>query len=500
MSKKMFALIAALLTMVLLFAACTPGTPAEQPTAEPVQVTDAPTEEPEVTDTPEPTATPEPKPKLDYSGNAILIDFDDDSCISASCCTYEIRSGEPWLTVLTEAGDNNITFAFDEVFLTEDYPIIAFKYRVGYGQSIRGTNHFYSITGAGGPSVQEGTWADLDFMTDLDWHIGVFHLTEDFPQAASDWSALRCPTVDTVGGDLAFAWFGAFESEEDLAAYDKAFNDVYGEKLVKAEKPKEEKTERVPDVLLDEFENIVLDFEDASDGDLLSGYYAGDEWIGKFGLNSSKFVQEGDSIALNLTFDALYHNSLVKSDKGFTAKFDFRDNGNGSGNFGGFIFGFGDENNDRDFYENAYGKDGVNSLVGKSGIGVTFHGDNKIYIYLRYWNADKSKIDILGAEYEAPVNFNEKMVSFVIDDDGTSKITITADGHLLFTVNYSDPGVVADAVGYYEQYFRNVSITDGAGNEVIKSDQSLLSIYDSFGFGARARDLIIDNIEVVTKK
>lgn len=510
MFKRSIALAAVLLAVAVLLSACAevpgPATPTDAPvvtdapTENPTDVpTAAPTDTPEPTATPEPTPTPEPKPQVNYKGDAVLVDIEDDSLIQCSSCDYEIKSGEPWLTITTDTGDNYIIFNFEETVYADEHPYIAFKYRIGYGQSIRPTNHFYAVTAAGGPSPAEGMWSDIDFVDDLDWHTAIIKLEEQFPAAGTEWRALRCPTVDTVGGDYAIAWFGAFSTEEDIAAYDAAFNEVYGEKLVKAEKPKTQKKESVPDKLVNAFEESVYDFEDCSDGDQLADYY-GVEWMPSLGLRNSVFKEYEGSIVLNLKFDAFYHDSLVKAGKGFTAKFDFKNDGARGGNFGGFVFGFGDENNsNRDFYENSYGKDGVDSLVGKSGIGVDFREGNKIYVFVNRWNTEKNKRDVVGAEIETAVNFDEKIVSFVIDDDGTSKITVTADGQLLFTVEYGDAGLIDDAVGYNEQYFRSVSVTDAAGTQIINVDTALFSIYDSFGFGARARNLLIDNIDIKTK-
>ncbi|MCR5056807.1 MAG: PT domain-containing protein [Clostridia bacterium] len=512
MTKRFSVLITVVLALSLLLAAC--GTSGSKtggdPTKAPAQATEKPTDAPEPTaeptptaaptDTPAPANTPEPKPQINYTGNAVLVDLEDDGLISASCCDYEFRDGEPWLTIITDVGDNNITFRFGENVYLEDTPIFAFKYRIGYGQSIRQTNHFYAISSIGGPVPQEGMYNDIDFVTDLDWHIGIFVVAEAFPAAGDEWVGLRFPTVDTVGGDYEIAWFGAFESEEDVNAYDAAFNEVYGDKLVKAEKPKEQKKEAYPEKLVNEFEALVYDFEDASAGDSLTGYY-GSEWIPSFGLRNSEFVDVDGSVALNLKFDAFYHDSLVEAGKGFTAKFDFKNNGAYSGNFGGFVMGWGDENNSsRIFYENAYGKDGAGSLVSNSGIGFDFRGGNKIYVYIVQWNAESNKRDVAAAEVETAVDFDAKMVSFLIEDDGVSKITVKADGTLLFIINYSNASVHPDAAGYFEKYYLNVNITDAEGNELAKSESALFSAYDSFAFGARARDLLIDNIDITTNK
>ncbi len=511
MTKKLSVLITVILAIALLLAACGTGSQkSTEPTKAPTQATEEPTKAPETTEdptptenptaTPAPTNTPEPKPQINYSGNAILVDLEDDSLIQPSSCDFEYRDGEPWLTIITDTGDNNIIFRFDESVYTEDLPILAFKYRIGYGQSVRQTNHFYAISSAGGPSPSVGMYNDIDFITDLDWHIGLFVAEEAFPAAGGEWYGLRFPTVDTVGGDFEIAWFGAFESEDDVNAYDAAFNEVYGDKLVKAEKPKEQKKEASPEKLVDAFEDLLYDFEDASEGDLLSNYY-GSEWTPSFGLRNSDFADVNGSVALNLKFDAFYHESLVESGKGFTAKFDFKNNGSYSGNFGGFVIGWGDENNaNRSFYENSFGKDGQGSLVSASGIGFDFRGENKVYVYIMQWNNETNKRDVAAAEVLTAVDFDAKMVSFLIEDDGVSKITVKADDVLLFVINYSNPGVNQDATGYYEKYYSNVSIEDGEGNELAKSESALFSVYDSFAFGARARDLLIDNIYVTTNK
>ena len=401
---------------------------------------------------------------------------------------------------MTDIGDNNITFTFPQNFSSDNYPFIAFKYRLGFAQSVRNTNHFYSITTEGGPAGEPGKYADIEWVSDTDWHVGKLDLKNQFNTAVGDWVAIRFPTADNIEGDLAIAWLGAFKSEEDITKYDEAFNKAYGAKLVKAEEPDlNDKEELVPE-FEDSFGDVALDFEDYNDGDGMGAAFF-DYFHYSVGANQSAIVDVDGNLVGKISFDALSYDGLVKKGAGYTATFDIKNEG-GSENFGGFVFNWGDEKNtSRNFYENnGLESDSSGSLTGNSGCGVFLQGNKKIKVYIPVWDTEANKKSYISATLDTEVDFNAAFVKVVVEDNGTDTVTVTADGKLLFSVKYADPGVNAKAVGFDEAYYRSVKILDGAGNELCASESSLFSVYKSISWAGRAHTIYVDNIQIADKK
>jgi len=511
MNKRILALLLVCALIVSAFAACS-TTPAEQPTdngeavVTDVPATEAVTDEPTAEITAEPTEEPteapteEPKATMDLGGlDAIFVDLEGGSYSTvATILEYD----EVWLNIYTDIGDNWVLFNFDEPFAKEDYPYIAFKYRLGFAQSIRNTNHFYSVTDvSGGPAGTEGMWSDITWISDCDWHVGTLDLAAQFPAAEGKWLSIRFPSVDALNGDMSIAWIGAFKSEEDIAKYDELFNASYGDKLVKAEEPAEEqKEEEVPD-FESEFDETLLDFEDYSDGDgMAPGGY--DYYNFCVGANKSNMVETNGTIAAKLGFDAFYYDGLVKSGAAYTATFDALHDG-GDSNFAGFIFNWGNEGNlNRNFYENnGLEGDGMGSLVSASGCGVFFLNETQIKVYIPIWDIENNKKSYISATIDTGINLKTDFVHFKIEDNGTDTVTVSANETVLFMVKYSNPGVVNKALGYYESYYRTVSLTDGTGTELASAaDGALFSIYKSVAWAGRAHTIIIDNLKIVNNK
>ena len=504
--KRIIALLIAIAALVC-FAACSTGgdntaTPDPKTTennaadvtpekATEAGTTQAPTAAP-ATDVP---ATKEPAPGSDI--DAILIDFEDDTSYTCYGSMAEINPGEPWLTIITNPGDNNFVAHFDEGFGFDstEYPYIAFKYRVGYGQSVRASNHLYAMTASGGPTPNNGWWYHLDYINDLDWHVAIVQIASAFPSADNEWRSLRTPTVDTAGGDLAYAWLGVFKSVEDIEKYDAAYNEKYGELLVKAAPPDVEKQESVP-LLDDAFENVNINFEDCEQNATLTSV---DMFNYVPGLNNSVYVDRDGGTAAQIEFDALYYNGLVKSGTAYTVSFDLMNVG-GASMFGGFIFNYGDEGNtSRNFYEDSgLVQAGGYILAGASGCGVTFKGEKTVMFYIPVWDADNTKLTVATVDFEGPVDFNAAYSTFRLEDDGQSKVTIYVNDELFVTVEYSDPGMSA-APTLYEQYYRSVKISAAYGTELLKVDNAHFSIYKSFAFGDRAHKICVDNITIANK-
>ena len=499
MKKRLITVLTALvLVMVLGLTACgTPGSndsKTAEPTLQPATAapaTSAPTAAPTAAPTEEPTpAEPDPLKDID----ALIIELDDPSTYRCSGSEAEMRDGEPFLTITTlPSGDIHTVFTFPDIFSSEDYPYIAFKYRIGYGQNIISSNHFYAVTLEGGPTPNDGWWGDVSFKKDWDWHTATITIKQMFPAATGDFVQLRTPNVNDAGGSWAIAWIGAFKSKDDIKKYDEEFTKKYGDKLVKDEPPKEVKEEVVPPYD-DAFDETAVNFDDMNAGDVLTGI----EPLGfSAGLANSVIVEHDGGLAALLKHDALYYPEIIKPGSAYTASFDLKNEGSWH-RFGGFVFNWGDEGNSaRNFYENnGINPDGEGSMVGASGCGFTFMGGNQVRVYVPVWDDAAIAKVAASADITAPVDFDADYVHFVIADDGAGKATVSVNGTVLIVLEYSDPGLIDGAPNVYEQYFRNVKVSDGAGNVLFTAQNAMFSIYKSLAFAGRGHDIYLDNIAI----
>ncbi|MBO4327069.1 MAG: hypothetical protein J5950_07340 [Clostridia bacterium] len=510
--KKLISILIALAVLVCL-AACSNGgvnTPTDAPqgaTEEPQKATDKPadnkTDEPAVTDvvteapTKEPEPTPTKAPEVGADIDAVMVDLTGEENYIVHGGEAAMDEGGIWLSIISGAGGgDNVVFSFDDGlgFDASEYPYIAFKYRLGYGEGVKGANHLYSITGAGGPSPSNGMYYHLDYIGDRDWHTAIIELATAFPAAGTEWIQLRTPTADNPGGELAYAWIGAFKSAEDVEKYDAAFNEKYGDKLVKAEKPQVEKKQSVPDVS-DAFDDVLIDFEDMDEGANVTSMdfmtYVG-------GLNNSTYVERDGGIAAEMQFDALSYYEMVKSGVAYTASFDVMNCSGGL--FGGFIFNWGDEGNtSRNFFEDS-GLQTPPGLMcsGASGCGFSFAGGNKVIVYVPVWDEDAIKLSLVSVTIEAPVDFDAGYNTFRIEDNGTSKVEVFLNDALFVTIEYSGEGF-NDAPTMMEYYYNNIRITGSDGTELLKTEKALFSIYKSIAFAGRAHRVRFDNIKISNK-
>ncbi len=471
--------------------------PADNKTQEPAAPTDAATEAPTKEPTKEPDPTPTKAPAIGSDIDAIMIDLTDDTSYNVTGGEAEMDQGGIWLSIISGAGGgDNIVFTFEEGtgFDAAEYPYIAFKYRLGYGESVKGANHLYSITGAGGPAPSEGMFYHLDYIGDRDWHTATIELETAFSAAGTEWRSLRTPTADNPGGELAYAWIGAFKSIEDIEKYDAAFNEKYGDKLVKAEKPQTEKKQSVPDVA-DAFDDVFIDFEDMDEGTNVS---AMDHMQYVGGLNNSTYVDRDGGIAAQMQFDSLSYWEMVKSGVAYTASFDVMNQSGGL--FGGFIFNWGDEGNtSRNFYEDS-GLQTPPGLMcaGASGCGFSFAGGNKVIVYVPVWDDEAIKLTVASVTIEASVDFDAAYNTFRIEDDGTSKVEVYLNDALFVTIEYSGEGF-NEAPTMMEYYYNNIRVTGSDGAELLKTDKALFSIYKSIAFAGRAHKVNFDNIKISNK-
>ena len=503
MKKRVIAALTALvLVLVLGLTACgtktnDTGKATDQPAGSQQPATAAPTNAPateNVTAAPtaEPTAEPTKNPLSEI--DALIIELDDPSNYRNSGSEAEMRDGEPFLTITTlPSGDNHSVFIFTDLFSSDDYPYIAFKYRIGYGQSVNVSNHFYAITSDGGPTPNDGWWGDISFKKDCDWHVGKIQIKKMFPNASGDFAQLRTPNVNDAYGEWAIAWIGAFKSEEDIAKYDEEFNKLYGDKLVKAEPPQEEKQETVP-MFSDAFEEINVDFEDMGAGDPMGPV---DLLIYTPGLNTSTFADRDGGVAALITFDSLCYPDLIKSGAAYKVSFDLK-NADSMERFGGFIFNWGDEGNTaRNFFEdNGIDSNVPGSMVSASGCGFSFIGGNTVRVYIPTWNGDAVAKSAISADVTAEVDFNADYAHFEIADDGAGKVTVSLNGSVFVILEYSDPGLIESAPNIFEQYYRTVKLSDAAGNELFNASNTLFSIYKSIAFAGRGHNIYVDNINI----
>ena len=503
--KKIISVLLAACLMLVMFAACSEEPTAPKATSKPTATANAttkPSEKP--TEAPTPTPVPTENPHASYfevEGVVTRFDEVDESYTTMSACEAYVDGKDPFLTVVSLEGDKNIILPFGEFeeFDPAEYPYVAIRYRVGYGNSIGAGNHFYAVTSTGGPSANEGWWYHPEMTTDADWHLLVIDLATAFPSAieGATFKTLRFPIAAEDNGTFCIAYMGAFKTEADITSFDTGYTLTYAEQLVKDKAPTEKE-----EVELDaesEFTEFVSDFEDGADASALNGSYITGEWNYAGGLNTSVFKDVDGDLVCDLEFDAISSMERLENGKGYTLSFDVKNVGNTATNFAGLVLNYGREGNtSNDFFENnGILGDSQGSIVSKSGIGVFFQEGTKIKIYVITHNLDTNKIDHISYEFETGIDFSSQFVKFKAVDDGQGKVTLYANDTLLATVTYADDAVLPlTATAYNERYYRTASILDASGNTIASTDSALISYTKAYGFGARAHAIYLDDITV----
>ncbi|MBP1587058.1 MAG: hypothetical protein ILO53_01485 [Clostridia bacterium] len=520
--KKVICILAAAL-MLFAIAACSdtgnpgggtdaPSNATAAPSAKPAEATAEPSENTEdpaaATDDPaEATPVKEPGPVAKVDGlDALITAFDsnDEYMVkSVSGGRAEIHDDNPWVTIHSETSSDCYVVAFsddglEDEFFPEDYPYFACLYRVGFGSSIRETNHLYPITTAGGPSIENGWWGDIAWVFDRDWHLAVLNIPEVFPGAADKnaFVEMRFPCADENGGEVALAFMGAFKSEEDVQKYYNKYVEVHGSKLVKAEAPKIEKVEKSVNASAS-FSEFLYDFEDVSADSTVEELLLDNIEYCR-GLNSSKTEVEDGNTVFNLVFDSIYYDGFVAQGKAYTLEMDVRNSG-ANGLFAGVLLNYGDERNEmRNFFED----NGVRTLsdgiiAGWSGIGVNFRDEKNVEIYVLRFDEEAVALKATAVIIDTGADLAGGLRHFVAHDNGTDTVTFSLDGKVFAKVEYSNEGLMPDtAFAYSERYYRTARICDGSGNELAAVEGSLISVYKSFGIGSRAHPIWIDNLSV----
>ena len=504
--KKIFALILAAVMLVSLAACSETGSsdPTEAPavTAAP---TDAPTEAPtEAATEAEPTAEPTPKVQLEVPTveglDAIITEFITNDEITAilddSGNETEIKNGEPFVTVYKDEGNSHFcVYIIDDgeesCFTPQDYPYLAMLYRISYGASHTPGNMLF-------PYAESGLTYDyskkMEYVTnDGDWHL-IYVDVSDSQETIGDWYAVRIPIPTTQGSSFSLAYIGAFKTEDDVNAYYNAFVEMYADKLTKLE-PESTKDEKEVDTD-DRFDEDIIDFDECTVNDSISGYDYGGIWSYSQGAAQSDFKElTEDNTVIYLSFDSI-STSMVKEGTAYKFECDFK-NTNNSANFGGFVVNWGNENNlNRDFFEgNGVYKDGDGSICGRSGCGIDFTESNKGFVYVMTY--EDGKKSCIRYDFESTVDFTADFCHFIIEDNGTDTITFKVGDEVLAIVKYSNPGLhQATVVGYDERYYRNATICNAAGEEVVSTECSLISVYKGIAAGGRAHTIYLDNLQI----
>ena len=496
--KKLIITMISICLAAVLFVGCGGNTDAD-PTAAPSKApTAAPNSEP--TATPETTATPVPKPTIAPDlVDAIITSFDefDETYCNFNLCEGFVNSQDPYLTVTVDSGDVWFSIPFTETVNADEYPVMAIKYKTGYGTKISAGSHLYAITTGGGPSPETGWWTHPSFVQDGDWHVITLNLNETFTAAGKDFTAMRLPCITNTGKNLYVAYMGAFKSVEDAAAYDAAHEAVYGDLLV-ADAPPTDKNESLP-ATVEKFTEYTETFEDFYDIKLtgLVGSDFEDLFKIAMGADRSNIVTKDGNLLCDLVYDAIAYRERADSGSAYTLTFKIKTD-NSAKDFGGFIVNYGHENNEAgSFFEtNGLRKDGEGSLVGNSGIGVTFKTGGVVEIYVLTLNAE-NKLDMISYEVDTGIDFSADYQNITVIDDGKGVVTFKANDTLIATVNYSKDGLLpATAAAYNERYYRTASICDASGNKVAETDSALISFTKAFGFGGRSHSILLDDISI----
>ena len=505
--KKIISVLLAACLMLAMFAACSEEPSAPKATNKPsasatANATTKPSEKP--TEAPTPTPVPTENPHASYfdvEGIVTRFDEADESYTTMSACEASVDGNDPFLTVVSLEGDKNIIVPFGEYeeFDPAEYPYVAIRYRVGYGNSIGAGNHFYAVTSTGGPSANDGWWYHPEMTADADWHLLVIDLPKAFPAAieGATFKTLRFPIAAEENGTFCIAYMGAFKTEADITSFDTGYTLTYAEKLVKDKAPTEKEENELD--AESEFTSIEVDFDDGTAGEGLMGSYITGDLNYTPGTNTSKFVDVDGDIVAGLEFDALSTMERLENGKGYTLTFDVKNQGNTATNFAGLVLNYGREGNtSNDFYENnGILGDSQGSIVSKSGIGVFFQEGTKIKVYVITHNLDTNKIEHISYEFETGIDFSSQFVKFKAVDDGKGKVALYANDTLLATVTYADDAVLPlTATAYNERYYRTASILDASGNTIASTDSALISYTKAYGFGARAHTIYIDDVKV----
>ena len=506
--KKIISVLLAACLMLVMFAGCSEEPTATKATNKPsasatANSTPNPTEKPTEAPTPVPTENPHAS-YFDVEGIVTRFDEADESYTTMSACEASVDGNDPFLTVVSLEGDKNIIIPFGEYeeFDPAEYPYVAIRYRVGYGNSIGAGNHFYAITSTGGPTPDTGWWYHPEMTSDADWHLLVINLTEAFPAAieGATFKTLRFPIAAEENGTFCIAYMGAFKTEADITSFDTGYTLTYAEKLVKDKAPTEkEETELDAE---SEFTESVIDFDEGADGTNISGSYVTGELNYAPGLNQSIFKDVDGDLVCDLEYDALSSMERVENGKPYTLSFDIKNQGNTAANFAGLVLNYGKEGNtSNDFFENnGVLGDSQGSIVSKSGIGVFFQEGTKIKIYVITHDVQTNKIGHISYELETGIDFSSQFVKFKAVDDGQGKVKLYANDTLLATVTYADDAVLPlTATAYNERYYRTATILDASGNTIASTDSALISYTKVYAFGARAHAIYIDDISIENK-
>lgn len=263
--KKFIAIVLSAVMMVSLFAGCSGNTnePAatkepetkatEAPTAAPTEApTPAPTEEPKPTE--EPTPTPVKVEKLDM--DAIITDLSEDVPIDAftkSSSMFEYINGDAYATIVGGSGAYVSLRLYDVRFIDDGtgavssepqdrtladgtkYNFYALKYRLTEGAEWNGINHKIcswetNIISSPTDIIEYST---KPYEADGKWHIMIFDLAAEMPNViaccqgddAVDCFLVGTPADETAEFDL--AWYGCFQSVEDIEKWDANYNEVH---------------------------------------------------------------------------------------------------------------------------------------------------------------------------------------------------------------------------------------------------------------------------------
>ena len=413
----------------------------------------------------------------------------------------DFLTGPEYLTVTTtDAYDPYFTVDLKDTSIKNK--IIAIKFKAVADTKIA-NEWLYPETSAGdwGPSGG-GMLSTSDMICDGSWNLATYDVSTQLigadssavgttAQTSATIYSLRIGGISTKGAVLRVAYVGVFDSKLQLEKYDELYCKTYTS--VKVDKPI-----IIPNAKLT-LNTESYDFQESSvtNGLSLIGSTTNinNTWTANRGVGNSAYIVEGNNKYLQLTYDSLKHNDIYSNDTGFYFSADVKPSDKAD-HFAGFIFNYGYENDwEKNIFYESNKTDGENS-VSKSGIGVNIFPSMIIVSVIRY---DRDNGCLKNIEYIHTLNKNigGEFHNFKAIDDANGTIRFLLDGEMFAYVTYSDPGSTpVSASDYYECYYRSAAIYNGDGVLEASTSDALISYIKSFGMGARARSICVDNIKI----
>lgn len=252
--KKLFAIVVCIALALGCMFACT-GNKTPEPTAVP---TSEPTAAPTTAPTNEPTAAPTEDPNkvkaIDVKGIVTdvseIVAFEEFYKAEGATCDY--YDSDAFAVINGESDGACISLrGYDQRYIDEGtglvdddpvgsrtladttlYPFFAIKLKLAEGATMNGYGYKTTTWNTSlGEADNLGNDAK-ELIADGQWHTYIFNIQEEFPQAWANGQTgdpFDCFAIGTPndGADLCLAWYGCFESENEINAWDANYTERF---------------------------------------------------------------------------------------------------------------------------------------------------------------------------------------------------------------------------------------------------------------------------------